>query len=883
MFLRQVRYSARSLARSPGTTAMLLLSIAVGVGSNAAVVGFVRGIAVTDLPPPATERVVSIFGRNADGAFEPLSPEEFRAVSGEGVFETVGAARESRARVLIAGRSTVMMVAAVTPELASLFGVPADRGAVVSTRTWHEHLRAKPIDPEQRLRVEEMESSIAGVAPEWLEGLYAGGRVDVWLPLEMAAGEDLESRTLSVVGRVPDGLSAAEAERRLNANRSGAELLAVLPYTGLRPEAAASLRRISTLLGAAAVAVFLIACANVSAFLIARASARSRETAVCVALGATRRQLALQLLSESLLISIGGAAFGLLFALWTARALPSFFYAPDAEQLTFVPDVPGVLLATAVCGVITVACGLVPLFNVRDDRPSNVLSRESLGTSKTVRRVSAGLVLTQMTCCCVLIVAAGLLLEGFRTSWRTSSAQRLGPTVLVTVEAAARFAQPERGTRYFLEVEAAARSVSNVTAAAWTSTLPGGRPASQPFRIDRRPETFRPVPLQVVPFTPDAMAGMTLPPLAGRMFGGADTPKGCRVVVLNETAAATLFDGRAVGRTLRDPAGETVQIIGVVAAARDRQSADRAAAYYYPQQGPAPVEQARSLPFRVPAAAPLTRGVLDVHVVSDTYFGLIGVERVAGEVFTEPGDRECRVGVINERAAALYFGGDPIGGAVIDESGVRTSIIGVVRSEALRTSQRRSEPALYLPMRQDFLPRMTLVAPARTDDDVTRGQVARRTGGVEGGRMPPSVTTLETHLARTALAADRIATVLVAVAAGMSVALGIVGLYGAMTEAGRQRRREFAVRLALGAGARHVIGQVLAQATRLAAAGALIGSCASVIIAWWLARMMPAGTSLVWWIWVAAPATLLSAVALAGLLPIRRALRVDLVRGMRDD
>jgi len=179
----------------------------------------------------------------------------------------------------------------------------------------------------------------------------------------------------------------------------------------------------------------------------------------------------------------------------------------------------------------------------------------------------------------------------------------------------------------------------------------------------------------------------------------------------------------------------------------------------------------------------------------------MGLSPIAGRVFPEdPAPRGCRGGVINQEAAELYFGGNAVGGAVID-----------VRADAPRSSasftrrgfepwQQGGEPAIYFPMAQDFLPRMTLILGAREPNDAMLASVRRRLdampGGTPGGGV---VSTLEAHLSRTALAPERIATVLHRLVRRDALTLGVLGLYGTMTDAAGRRRRELAVRIALGA------------------------------------------------------------------------------------
>ena len=121
----------------------------------------------------------------------------------------------------------------------------------------------------------------------------------------------------------------------------------MLPYTGTTPAVAEGRSRVGTLLGFAAGLVFFIACANVAAFLVGRASARSHETSLRVALGASRGQLVRGLFSDSMVISVAGGAFGMLLAFWTSLVLPSLLFEEDAERLVFAPDVFSIVAASA--------------------------------------------------------------------------------------------------------------------------------------------------------------------------------------------------------------------------------------------------------------------------------------------------------------------------------------------------------------------------------------------------------------------------------------------------------------------------------------------------------------------------------------------------------
>ena len=286
--------------------------------------------------------------------------------------------------------------------------------------------------------------------------------------------------------------------------------------------------------------------------------------------------------------------------------------------------------------------------------------------------------------------------------------------------------------------------------------------------------------------------------------------------------------------------------------------------------------------FRAPPRADLDSGLIDVNIVSANYFDAMGMTLVAGELF-DADRRGCRIGVLNEEAAARFFGGHAIGGAVIDANGVRTEIVGVVQSALLRTEQRLAEPALFLPTSQDLLSRMTALLATADAGASTVAAIRQRIAQVPGGRADRLVvTTLSAHLSNTAYAPARIASVLVAAFTAIALVLGGLGLNGVMADSARRRRREFAVRLALGAQGWRVVRQLMLEGMRLAAAGAVTGMIASVLVARWLTSIAPG----VGWpspsIWIAAPLLLAAAVTIASALPARRALSVDLLSLMRD-
>jgi predicted permease len=889
--LTDLRYSARSLTRTPGLAAALLLTIAFGIGSNAVVHGFVRGLLTRDLPVPNSDAVVSVVAGAADGA-GPVSYDDYLSIKTYSeVFEWVGAARESHGTIVVDGRSWMVRLATVTPELGVLFQLSLDERVVLSHRMRQHELRLSADRHADTIRIDGVDARMGSVAPEWLEGLYLGRPVDIWVPWAKATIQDIDrsSRTLWVIARLRAGISIDRAETLINSGPGGAVSVRIFPYSGITPDLTHGLSRIGTLLLAAAAGVFLIACANVACLLLARASARSQETAVRVALGASRTQLARQLLSDSVLISVAGGALGMLLAMWTTNVVPLLFFDKDAVQLVFAPDLVGISAVSAACVSITIACGLVPLFEIRDDRPAAVLQRENAGPSTSMRRLRMALVVGQMALCCALVIATGLLLESFRSALQTNASHPLRGAILATVESRPRSTPSETassGMAFFRAIEDAGRSVRGVTPRAWIATLPGGLPAWQQFRVESADLPITEESMDVALFTPASLSHIRVPAIAGRLFGGQDTPQACRAAIVNEAAARDVFGGDAVGRLITDPSGQRLEIVGVVASRQAEGANDtiRPTIYYYANQTGIPVAIPGTASFRLRARLNPSNAALDSNVVSAGYFSAMGWTLEDGRLFADDLADGCRVGVVNQEAAERYFGGNAVGAAVIDQAGRRTEIVGVVRSRPLRTLQRAIEPSIYFPMAQDFLRGMTLILAAREVGGPLLADLDRRLESVPGrGPAPVAVRTLESHLSKTALAPSRIATTLVGASAATAVALGVLGLYGAMTDSVRRRRREIGVRIALGAPAWYVIRQVVSEGARLAAAGTVVGMLASIMVARWLARLTPHHEPVALWVWVAAPLVLMAAVVVASALPARRALTVDPITITRAD
>lgn len=866
--------SVRGLIRAPASFIALVVTIAAGVGGNAVVFGFVRGTAARDMPLPAS--TVSLFSKDAAGNLGPLDYRTVQTIKAQtAVLDVVGVALQTERAIAINGETSLASVGSISAELADLLTLKIGDGAVVSAATWNAASVAQTPSGPPPIRVDNREFAIGSVAPDWLPGLYAGRDIDVWLALSDA---DLQHAGQAIpmvwaIARLRAGMSPTQAQTAINAVLPVADQIAILPYTGVPPELAAGMLQTKRLLAWAIVGVFVVACGNVTIFLLARVSARSRETALRVALGASRVQLSGQLLFESTIIAGLGAALGIVLALWARSLIPLLFFRHDASHLVFALEPQGMIAAAVACAAILGGCGLLPLWTIRADEPAAILRQDVEGLSPRARRVRQALVVGTMSSVCVLVVCTGLLIDGFKASLRTIAGRNLGEPVVAQIAAG----QGPRGEAdaldYFRRVAGVVSKMSNVSATAWTNALPGRPPVWQLQRFEIADPPTKNVSLSVTAFTPTSLSRVSPTPASGRMFGGADAPGGCLAVMVNEATDATIFNGQAVGRAMVDPTGARVEIVGTLA---ERKPTD-AAVYYYADQVATPFGQTGSMSFRVPVLpATESDGFLSLTIVSSSYFDVMGMSLVAGKIFSDDVSASaCRVGVINQEAADLYFGGQAVGGTLIDERGRRTTIVGVVRTPALRTSQRRAEPTLFVPLSQNFVPRLSLVVNTRQRAESFVPTLQLALAGIAGAGGDATVTTLDEYMSRTGLASQRLQVALMTVTAATAIVLGIIGMLGMLVESVRQRRWEVAVRVAFGAGSWHVSGQVLGEGLRLAALACIVGFVVSIPVTIWVSRSIPGSAGLNVWGLTLATITLGLAATVASLLPIRIALRAS--------
>ncbi len=826
--LLTIRKSVRAFARTPGLSLVLLLTIALGVGSNVSVFGFVQGLIHPNSPAKDEDRIVSIFAQDKTHPAGPLTRQQFQLLRGlPDAFVWIDGARIAPTNVNLGGGSQTAIVAAVMPNLASALSLPLNGGAIVSRRMWQREFGNHVDVAGQRVRINNVDLPITGIAPDSLEGLYRDQVVDLWTPLPAVSFQDQDQklRDVWVLARIRDGISMGDVQRNIRRQLGNSDSIYIAPYSGASPTMARGLSQIGAMLEFASAAVFLVACCVVASLLLGRALRRIHVMSINVALGATRLNLMMELLSDCIVVSLVGGALGLLLAIGTAHVLPSLLFEEDAERLVFAPHLVPIIASSFVCVAIIIACGFVPIFATTTDRPWNVLQRESGLPSTAVARFRALLVVGQITICCALTIFTTVLFERFHTLIRTTAGHGVGNLVLATVRA--QQGMPD-DTNYFKAVEQTVKSMPNVSALAWTTLIPGSQPDWRSFRVQTPTGSLRDVQIDIAGL-PGSPGSPERRPLWGRPFEAQD--QSCHVAIVNEEAASRLFGPDTAGMTIQDPAGAPVQIVGAVKQASGHTKDDRRSpAIYYNDSDSSVHNRIAGAHFRAPLAAAHSRIEMNVNFVSPGYLRALGLSLIDGQWFPE---HEvvggCRhLGVINQEAADLYFGGRALGAALIDDIGVRTEIIGVVSSQPLGTFEQHAQPAIYIPVWQEHPGRMTLLIRSSMWNQQIMDQLRGKIGSVPGNDpASPVITTLDTRLVESGFAPLRIAGLIFATSTLTALVLSIFGLLSVQSDTERQRRRELAVRIALGAQRRHIFFMTIKEIGKLAFAGILIGTLIS--------------------------------------------------------
>jgi predicted permease len=599
--LADVRYALRLLRKTPVFTIAAIGTLALGIGANTTIFSLAQKVLLTPLPYQDPDRVVVVWEDNTPAGFPRNTPapgnfKDWRASNAS--FTDMAATRFVTANLRLDGPPEQVLGRGVTPNFFDVLGVrpvvgrsftPADdrigvNVVVISHALWQRRYGGAPDVVGRTILMNDVKFDVVGVAPQSF--VFLNREIDYWVPIQLPP-DQVDTRWnhfLSVVARLKPGVSvqAANTEMRGIAKRLEAQYpntnrdvgAVVVP---IREQVLGDTRVEVMALEIAAMAIVLIACANLASLLLARASVRRGEYAVRLSLGATGTRVARQVLVEALCLSVAGGVLGLAIPVLTSalieRIVPVGLHGLEVSVLDWR------LLSFA--GVLSIVTGVLfslgPAVQAAHASTADVLQQHARGSAgRSTYRFHNGLVVLQVAATLVLLAGAGLMLR----TLANLNAIELGfdPNNLLTMQVALpqpKYAEPAKRLAFFDRVVAEVRSLPGVRGAAFASTLP--------FQSAGNTRSFAVEGRQLVPGdVPDALfrAGtggylqtLGVTPIAGRLLDDRDGVDAPLAVVVNETLVQRfLSDGPALGRRIRfaGPDNPYYTVVGVVSNVLER-------------------------------------------------------------------------------------------------------------------------------------------------------------------------------------------------------------------------------------------------------------------------------------------------------------------------
>ena len=602
-FLRDLRFGVRFLSSTPGWTAVAVLTLALGIGTNVAIFSLVQPVLLRPLPYANADRLVvpaTIFTHlNTDrgnSAFADIM--DWRAQ--RDLFEAVAVVNPSTADITDGDEPERVRALLVDDSYFGLMGAPPQLGrfftadenlpngppvVVLGQSLWMRRFGGNPTVAGGRIEIRGVAYTVIGVtrpASTWPDD------AEIFMPMGTGGQPTADmlrrdNHVYGAVARLATGVSIEEAqakltlmgaqiaERETNRARTNWKLHSLASYI-----VGPTLRRTLLVLFGAVLLLMLIACVNVTNLLLARGATRERELAVRNALGAGWARIAGQLLAESALLSAAGGLAGVLAGYWGLKALVRFApqNIPRIEQAQL--DLAALGFAVCLCVVATILAGLAPVYHAVRVDPARSFHEAGRGASGGLRtgRLRSLLVVAELALSVVLLTGAGLLVRSF------DRMQHIDPGIasqnVLTMRISlpqARYAKPPLIADGFERLIGAVRAVPGVTAVSATSSLPlggGGFYLGRVFLRDGQPEppassdTFG--AWSVV--RPDYFETVGIPILEGRAFTSHDTATSTPVIIISRSMARTMFpSGTGLGRRIRSWRDENLyrEIVGVAA------------------------------------------------------------------------------------------------------------------------------------------------------------------------------------------------------------------------------------------------------------------------------------------------------------------------------
>jgi putative ABC transport system permease protein len=601
-----IAHGVRHMRRAPAVAAVLIATLALGIGANSAIFSVINAVLLRPFPAPDPDRVVVLSTMFPEGASYVTSDQKFNLWRRENaVLQDISGNRSSVVNLTQIDQPQQVQATWVTDNYFRLYGIPLAKGrgfaadetlphgrsvAVLSDGLWKRAFGADPRIIGKRISVSDLDYEIVGVTAAGIQTL-SGDPVDLWLPLVIDPASTNQIHYFTAQGRLAPGVGlnavnsrlavVAEQFRRDFPNAVAMGPRATFAAQVSRDAIVANIRPSLLVLCGAVALVLLIACVNVVNLQVARVLARQREIAIRTALGASRSRVVRQLIAESLPLALVGGALGLLIGHAGMRALlalsPGSIPRVGVSGAGVTMDA-GVVLFTALLSVVTaLVAGIGPaLTGTRAD--TNVILKDGApGTAPRYLKIRSLLIVSELAIAVMLLTGAGVLIHSFVRLRAVDPGIATKDVVTARMSLSGpRFATTAAVDRLIRSSLSQMEAIPGVSAAAYASSLPLEGGSVFPYIIDGRPLTgpfhgFGPW-TSVSPHYFDVFA---IPLVRGRWFTDADGHNAPGVVVINEAMAtrswpnadplhARIFIGKGSGPEFDEPAREVVGIVANV-------------------------------------------------------------------------------------------------------------------------------------------------------------------------------------------------------------------------------------------------------------------------------------------------------------------------------
>ena len=593
-----LKFALRSLVKSPAFTLVAVATLALGIGVNTAIFSVVQSVVLAPLAYQQPEQLAAVWSQNIQkGDRSGFSPAGFRELEKQFTSaSSLAASYYYYYNLTGVEKPTQVTGGQVTQDYFKVFGVQPALGrtflpddaaggakptVVLTHAFWRDQLGGRADIVGHTILLDDTPHIVIGVMPKFFKEPFGGQAL--WRVVPNQGGENLtaNARYWGVTARLKPGVNEtiANAELATIAARFAKDDAKFndgyeLKVTPLRDFVVGDYSKGFALVVGASLLVLLMTCANVAGLQLVRASARQREIAVCMAVGASRWMIVRRQLAESLLLAAAGTTAGVLIGQWGLDALLSSFaggWLPRVDEISLNPTALGISVFAAL--LTGLAAGLLPALQSARADVGDALKAGGKGSiSGSAVRLRSALVVAQIATTIVVLTCAGLVAKSFDAIMRVNPGIRTDNTLsMVLYLTGARYDTSAKQIDYFKNVIERVRAIPGIENAAFTQTMPftWGIPAN--FTVEGRAADAGPLPS---PFydsvSPTYFQTMSIPLLSGRFFNDTDDSKAPRAVLISKSTAEKFFPGRdPIGQHLLYVNNATAPVLTVVGVVGD--------------------------------------------------------------------------------------------------------------------------------------------------------------------------------------------------------------------------------------------------------------------------------------------------------------------------